>query len=149
GMGGMVSDVDTYGNFHLTGFDYGTARDWARYGLLHLNKGIWEGEQIVSKAFVEASGQPAPVWSKGEYKDVQEHKYYYGATHWLNGRGAFPTLPKDAYFPLGFSENYAFIVPSQDLVIVLLRLTNEKYDEAETNEVVKLLTTGLGISVGK
>jgi CubicO group peptidase (beta-lactamase class C family) len=32
----FVLETDAWGNFIMTGFDYGSARDWARFGLLHL-----------------------------------------------------------------------------------------------------------------
>ncbi|MBI2435539.1 MAG: serine hydrolase, partial [Candidatus Hydrogenedentes bacterium] len=38
----FVLEPDPWGNFIMTGFDYGTARDWARFGLLHLWDGVWQ-----------------------------------------------------------------------------------------------------------
>ena len=146
GMTGMVSEVDTYGNFHLTGYDYGTARDWVRYGLLHLNDGAWNGEQIVSKSFIEAARAPGPVWSTGEFADASKYKTTYGATHWLNNRGRY-SLPRDAYFPLGFAGNYAFISPGSELVVVMLRLTSNEHRPAFTEEVLKRLSPGLGLEI--
>ncbi|MEO0398861.1 MAG: serine hydrolase [Pseudomonadota bacterium] len=143
GMSGMVSEVDTYGNFHLTGFDYGTARDWARYGVLHLNEGVWNGERIVSQDFIDAARTPGPVWGTGEFADVDRHRWSYGATHWLNERGDL-ALPRDAYYPQGLGDNAAYISPSEELVIVILRLTNF---ENFNGDVLKTLTPGLGIDI--
>ncbi|MEM8985109.1 MAG: serine hydrolase [Pseudomonadota bacterium] len=146
GMSGMVSELDTYGNFHLTGFDYGTARDWARYGLLYLNDGVWNGERLLSKNFVASANMAGPIWSSdiGEYS---EEKFMYGSTHWINDRGALP-LPRDAFWALGYGGNYAIITPSEDLVIVLLRLTNnDDRTNDQTRTVLNLLMKGLDIQI--
>ena len=146
GMSGMVSEVDTYGNFHLTGFDYGRARDWARYGQLFLNGGVWNGERLLSERFVATVGEAGPIWASDDpaYRDEEN---IYGATHWVNDRGALP-LPRDAYWALGFGGNLAIIAPSEDLVIVLLRLTNTVDTTFEqTNEVLSGLMDGLGIEI--
>jgi CubicO group peptidase (beta-lactamase class C family) len=44
GIREQVLETDRWGNFILSGFDYGTARGWARLGLLYANDGMWEGE---------------------------------------------------------------------------------------------------------
>jgi CubicO group peptidase (beta-lactamase class C family) len=43
GIRRQVLETDPYGNFLLTGYDYGTARNWARLGLLYLQDGMWQG----------------------------------------------------------------------------------------------------------
>ncbi|MGH3389761.1 MAG: serine hydrolase domain-containing protein, partial [Actinomadura sp.] len=47
GIRRQVLETDLYGNFLLTGFDYGTARNWARLGLLYQQDGVWQGERIL------------------------------------------------------------------------------------------------------
>lgn len=146
GMSGMVSEVDTYGNFHLTGYDYGTARDWARYGLLYLNDGVWDGERLLSKEFVKAAQTLAPVFTNGKDEWRMKSKSTYGATHWLNARNQF-SLPTDAFMARGYSGNFAIMSTSEDLVVVLLRFTGNTGDRADANAVFKPLMAGLGIEV--
>lgn len=146
GMAGMVSEVDTYGNFHLTGYDYGTARDWARYGLFYLNDGVWNGERLLSKEFVKLVSSPGATWYDDEGRLGDFRGLTYGAGHWLNTGGSL-ALPTDTFFPQGFSDNFTFIVPSENLVIVLLHFTSLEAEGSDANAVLKPLLTGLGIEL--
>jgi len=53
GMRSMVLEPDPWGNFIMTGFEYGTPRDWARFGLLHLWDGVWRptGERVLPEGW--------------------------------------------------------------------------------------------------
>ena len=104
GMRSMVLEPDPYGNFLLTGYDYGTARDWARLGLLHLWDGEWLGERILPEGWVDFVTTPAPA-SEGRY----------GAFWWLSTGGQ---LPEDAYWASGAMGQRTTVIPSHDLVIV-------------------------------
>ncbi len=107
GIRRQVLEPDPHGNFLLTGYDYGTARNWARLGLLYLNDGVWLGERILPEGFVELVSTPAPAWRQPEY----------GGLFWLNRVGTF-NLPDDAYYMAGAGGQWTIIVPSRDLVIV-------------------------------
>jgi CubicO group peptidase (beta-lactamase class C family) len=80
GVRRQVLETDVHGNFILTGYDYGTARGWARLGLLYLNDGIWQGERLLPEGFVEFVSTPAPAWSEP----------LYGGLFWLNRTGHRP-----------------------------------------------------------
>lgn len=109
GIRRQVLEPDPWGNFLLTGFDYGTARNWARLGMLYLQDGVWLGERILPRGFVEFVSTPAPAW------DIP----VYGGLFWINGDGAW-SLPPDAYYMAGGGGQRVFIVPSHDLVVVRL-----------------------------
>ena len=79
GMRNMLLEPDPHGNFLLTGFDYGTARDWARFGLLHLQDGMWEGKRILPEGWVDYVSTPAPA-SEGNY----------GGLWWINTAAVVP-----------------------------------------------------------
>ena len=107
GMRNQVLETDPYGNFLLTGYDYGTARNWARLGMLYLQDGVWMGERWLPEGFVRFVSTPAPAWKTPVY----------GGMVWVNGDSSW-ALPKDAYAFRGAGEQSVFIVPSHDLVIV-------------------------------
>ncbi|MFQ5743213.1 MAG: serine hydrolase domain-containing protein [Acidobacteriota bacterium] len=107
GIRKQVMETDPYGNFLLTGYDYGTARNWARLGMLYLQDGVWEGKRVLPEGWVEFVSTPAPAWSEPVY----------GGLFWLNRTGEW-NLPLDAYFMAGGGGQRTFIVPSHHLVIV-------------------------------
>jgi CubicO group peptidase (beta-lactamase class C family) len=109
-MRNMGLEVDPFGNFIMTGFDYGTARDWARFGLLHLNDGVWQGTRILPEGWIDVITTPAPA-------DPAPH---YGGLFWLNRGGQYPKLPRDMYWPAGHHGQVVLVIPSRDTVIVRL-----------------------------
>ena len=110
GMRNMVLETDPYGNFIMTGFDYGTARDWARLGLLHLQGGLWQGERVLPEGWVDYIRTPAPASSNQGY----------GGLFWLNAGKRHESLPEDAYWPAGHHGQVVMIIPSRDMVVVRL-----------------------------
>ncbi len=107
GMHGLVHETDRWGRFIITGFNYGTARDWARFGHLYLHDGVWDGERILPAGWVAFSRTPAPAWPEADY----------GAQLWINTNRAFP-LPPDTFYLYGGGGQYVFVVPGDNLVIV-------------------------------
>jgi CubicO group peptidase (beta-lactamase class C family) len=82
-----------------------TARGFARFGLLYLRDGTWGDEQIVPKAWVEASIENAPGDHPG-----------YGYMWWLESE--LDGVPDDAYAAQGHDGQYIWVIPSLDLVVV-------------------------------
>jgi len=110
GMRDMVLETDPYGNFLLQGYEFGSARDWSRLGNLYLQDGVWKGERILPKGFVDFVSTSTPAW-------VADGRPIYGGFFWINGTGRFP-IPKDAYYMAGAGGQYTIIIPSHDLVVV-------------------------------
>ena len=107
GIRRQVLETDPWGNFLLSGYDYGTPRNWARLGLLYLRDGLWNGRRLLPEGFATFVSTPAPAWRRKEY----------GGQFWVNGEGRW-NLPRDAYFMSGAGGQHTFIVPSHDLVVV-------------------------------
>ena len=48
-MNSTLASTDRFGDFIFSSQVYTNARDLARFGLLHLNRGEWQGKQLVSR----------------------------------------------------------------------------------------------------
>ena len=83
GIRRQVLETDPWGNFLLSGYDYGTARNWARLGLLYLRDGLWNGSVCCPTGGPRSSARPAPAWRGKEY----------GGQFWVNGEGQW-NLPR-------------------------------------------------------
>lgn len=110
GMRTMVMEVDPFGNFLTQGYEFASARDWARLANLYLQHGVWMGEQILRESFTNFVSTLAPAW-------IADGRPVYGGLFWINGDEKFPA-PKDAYYMAGAGGQTALIIPSHDLVIV-------------------------------
>ncbi len=110
GVRDAVLETDTHGNFIMTGYDYLSAYDWTRFGLLHLWDGVWLGERILPEGWVEFISTPTAT-------DPNDG---YGGLFWLNRGGALPDVPADAYWPAGFMGQNTVVIPSLDMVVVRL-----------------------------
>jgi hypothetical protein len=134
GMYRTVLEPDASGTFVGSSYAWATARDWARFGLLFLQDGVWNGERILPEGWVNYSTTPAAATVLGEY----------GAHWWLNAgapEGAskrkYPLLPPDVYWADGFEEQTVMIIPSRKLVIVRLGISHHGFDiESLAKEVI-------------
>jgi CubicO group peptidase (beta-lactamase class C family) len=135
GIRRQVLETDPYGNFLLTGYDYGTARNWARLGLLYLQDGMWQGTRILPEGWSKFVSTPAPAWKRP----------IYGGFFWINGEGDW-NLPRDAYYMAGAGGQSVFIVPSHQLVIVRMGHFRGAGPAARkaTNEALRLAVEAVG-----
>lgn len=118
GMHSMLIETDLSGNYVGSSYGWATARDWAKFGLLYLHNGSWNGESILDPSWVRYAATPA-VGSRGDY----------GAHFWLNAGKRYPDAPLDLYSCNGFQGQKIFIIPSHEMVIVRLGLKeNEGLD---------------------
>jgi CubicO group peptidase (beta-lactamase class C family) len=117
GMHSMTMETDAVGNFVGSSYAYATARDWARFGLLYFNDGIWQGNRILPAGWVKYTTSPAKA-SEGKY----------GAHFWLNKAGDLPDVPEDMYSCNGHRGQRIFIIPSRHLVIVRLGFSESDFD---------------------
>ncbi|MCK4628942.1 MAG: serine hydrolase, partial [Sedimentisphaerales bacterium] len=107
-----------------------TAREMARLGHLFLNRGNWNGKQIVSSKWVdEATRVQVPPTMK--YRDDSRRQRRlgsrgvgtYGYGWWVNGIGRtgtrlWPDAPVGTYYAPGYNNNMCIVIPEWNMVIV-------------------------------
>ncbi len=101
---------------------YSTVRSMARFGLLNLNNCIWNNDTLIKNtSYVQAAKNTSQIYNKS-----------YGYLWWLNGKGTYmspgfqavinsnlvPTAPADMYTAMGKNDQRAYIVPSQNMVVI-------------------------------
>ena len=83
--------------------------DHARFGLLFLNQGNWEGKQLLSKQWIQEA-------TKSSLAQVN-----YGYMWWLNKKGTnryWEGVPENVFYAAGFGGNFIIILPDQNVVVV-------------------------------
>ncbi len=126
GMNSAVLEPDASGTYVGSSFMFATARDWAKFGQLYLQDGIWNGERILPEGWVKYSSTETPN-SHGQYA---AHFWLYHADN---------QYQSDVYHAIGFEGQYVTIVPSKNLVIVRLGCTpGDNFDHAKlVREIIK------------
>jgi CubicO group peptidase (beta-lactamase class C family) len=118
-------EFDASGLFYGSALIYASARDFAKFGLLYLRDGMWDGQRVLPEGWVDF----ARTAGKSENADI------YGAGWWVapaEGDGKpYPSRidtgpQRDAFSAEGFEGQFTLVVPSKDLIIVRLGYTAEK-----------------------
>ena len=97
------------GGGHSGGGIFINTLDHARFGLLFLNKGAWNGKQLISQDWIEKATASSPA------------QVNYGYMWWLNKKGTsrfWEGVPENVFYAAGFGGNFIVIVPDEELVIV-------------------------------
>lgn len=117
-------DVDGYkiqsvsGGGHSGGGVFINTLDQARFGLLFLRNGKWNGEQLISKEWISMACEPSKASER------------YGYMWWLNkGPRAAPMFPETAFWAEGFGGNFIVIDPENDMVVAVRWLQPSKFVE--------------------
>jgi CubicO group peptidase (beta-lactamase class C family) len=98
-----------------------TARELARFGLLYLNRGNWNGRQLLSASLVgQATTNQVPLGGKYRNHDFRGR---YGFYWWVNGVMAtgqrpWPSAPPNTYTAHGKGCNFCFVIPEWNMVVV-------------------------------
>jgi CubicO group peptidase (beta-lactamase class C family) len=100
---------------------HSNTRSMARYGLLALNKGKWNGEQVIPEAFFTESTSSSQTINPS-----------YGYLWWLNGKPNYmvpgsqivfqesliPNAPNDMFAALGAKDQRIYVIPTKNMVII-------------------------------
>ncbi len=90
-----------YSGLHITG------RSLARFGLLFLNKGMWNKQKVISSDWVAEATAPS-----------QELNPRYSYLWWNNRSQAYRGVPADAYAAMGKFDNDMLVIPSFDMIVI-------------------------------
>lgn len=113
---------------------WSTTRNMARFGLMALNKGKWNGTQIVNETYFNQATTTS-----------QNINLAYGYLWWLNGKASYhlpqtqlvfngsivPTAPNDMFMALGKNDQKIYVIPSKKMVVI-------RMGEAADNETMAL-----------
>ena len=125
GMASAILEPDAAGAFTGSSFMYATASDWAKLGLLYLQDGCWwineKWERILPAGWAEYSASSSGT------------DPCYGAHFWRGVPLSFTAenrnsgeWPKDAYLASGYQGQFLTIIPSKELVVVRLGLSQRQ-----------------------
>jgi len=107
------------GGGHSGGGIFISTEDMARFGLLFLNDGVWNGKRLLSKDWIE--------------KAISSSKpnQNYGYLWWLNKKGNrhWEGLSEDIFYAAGFGGNFIIIDKENDLLVVTRWLEPSKVEE--------------------
>jgi CubicO group peptidase (beta-lactamase class C family) len=120
GMRTAVFEPDAAGMLGTPSFMYASAHDWARFGQLLLQDGMWEGKRLLPAGWVRYMTRVTP----------QSPRRDFGADLWVKVPEPFnsrapppPALPADAFHAVGHEGQFVSVIPSRQLVVVRLGLT--------------------------
>lgn len=113
-----------------------TSRDMAKFGLLYLRNGVWDGKQVVPAEWVREStrrhSDPPPAY--GPFSG-------YGYLWWIlkppqtgGGKDGSPAAAVRAYAACGFMAQYIIVVPGHDMVVVVTGGTRNAADQGKPFE---------------
>ncbi len=97
------------GGGHSGGGLFINTEDQARFGLLFLNRGNWNGTQLISPSWIEEATTPSAANAN------------YGYLWWLNKKGSsryWEEVPENVYYASGFGGNFIVLIPDEQMVIV-------------------------------
>jgi CubicO group peptidase (beta-lactamase class C family) len=121
-----VFEVDASGTRVGSSYLYATARDYARFGLLFENDGVFNGERILPEGWVKYSASAASA-SNGRY----------GSFFWVNKGKSLPSVPEDMFACDGRDGQHIYIMPTQKLIVVILGYSPTSKGGMDTDRLLK------------
>ena len=113
----------------------------ARFGLLALNQGNWNGAQILNQKYFHDATNTS-----------QNINLAYGYLWWLNGKSTYhlpqtqiqfsgsliPSAPNDLFCALGKNDQKIYVIPSKNLVIIRMgkSANNSNFARSDFDEIL-------------
>ena len=126
GIRNAVFEQDMSGTPVGSSYIYVTAADYARFGQMYLDDGCVDSLRVLPQGWAEYTATPASD-SKGRY----------GAFFWLNQGKDLPDVPQDMFYCNGHDGQRVFIVPSKELVVVVLSYSPKPDRVVDFNALLK------------
>ena len=119
GMTSAVPEFDAAGTFVGGSLLYATARDFARFGELYRNQGIWDRRQVLPAGWAQFAVTPTvqPAYGAGWWLEAKADN---SETSLMAGGG-----PMDAFSAQGHNGQFILVVPSKAAVVVRLGLMDD------------------------
>ena len=118
-----ITRFDTWkldGQLHTGSGLYLTTRDMAKFGQLFLDKGKWQGQQVISESWITESTRQL----------IDKGNWGYGYQWWM--ASYFANNQKlDTYYADGFGGQYIFVFPQIDSVIAI---TGSAYESSQREQ---------------
>ena len=118
GMHSYQHSADIAGNFIGSGSGAATLRDFARFGVLYLEEGLWGGERLLPEGWTDYALTPTHTGS------------HYAGCFRTNADGVFPSLPPDTAWASGASDQRVILLRGQGALIAVTNETDHPLDLA-------------------
>jgi CubicO group peptidase (beta-lactamase class C family) len=133
----QIVDPDVEGSFKLGSYADGTesnlhtsAREFAQWGNIHLNKGFMNGKQIVPKEVIEIATQiQSPIYKDNTLPQNGLFWYVQGTPAAYSEIGE--RVPKGSYQILGITGPTLLVIPEYNVVVA--KMYNKRYNYGRDN----------------
>jgi CubicO group peptidase (beta-lactamase class C family) len=112
------------------------SRDMARIGQLYLQRGVWDGERVISEAWIDASTEPGTTFSRGDG---------YGYQWWLGGAPHESEAPYGVPSARGWGGQFIVVVPSLNAVVVTTQGNFAGLQGLDATRLVAILEEAAGV----
>ena len=122
----------------------------ARFGLLWLRGGQWNGDQLLPREFIDKARTTSPtvrglpVRKPDEYGRASSH---YGLLWWNNADGTIEGVPRDTYWTWGLYDSLIIVIPTFDLVAARAGQSWKRVPRADHYDVLKPFLQPIAASV--
>lgn len=121
-----------------------SARELAIFGQFYLNKGCWNGEQLLSEDFINQATVNDPLLSNIPVADGQDdfRRRGYGWQMFVNTNGIFEGVDKSGYGFLGAYHNICIVDPSKNFVFVRMVTPEAQGNHSEYGNALDVTDEG-------